>query len=249
MNRYRKAWDKKAQQHFVKPADYDEVVKAIGVYGGVEKFRELGRRDVEEAVRRLLEKGFGVGGQRALDLGCGIGRTAGLFAECFGEVYGCDISPMMIGEAKELWISTPNIHFDVCSGLDLSIYPDEFFDFVYSNGMFEHLRKATELAYIREIARVLKVRGWFALEFNSRRWLPSRFPVVHRSIYNFLLETGILGKAIAPLYLRSGWAGDLLGFLPSRGFLLKAFSASRLNVTDFVGEDAGIMWFYGERLE
>ena len=248
MDRHRRAWDKKAQQHFVNPADHDEVVKAIGFFGGIEGFRESGRRDVEEVVRRLSENDFDAGGKRALDLGCGIGRTAGPFAEFFGEVHGCDISPVMISKAEGLWAGIPNLHFDLVSGEDLGPYRAESFDFAYSNGVFEHLRRPVMLAVIKEISRVLRVGGRFALEFNSPRWVPTKLPVVHRSIYNLLLDTRIMDKIISPIYLRSRGVGDYLGLLPSPKFLRKVFSASHLQVDEISGEDSGIFWLYGQRV-
>lgn len=245
MNNRKRSWDKRGETFLRQGWDLDRVAQVIGCRN-YEDFQESGRRDAEAVVKRLSEREDSTR-QKLLDIGCGLGRTAGLFAEFYGEVHGCDISPVIISKAQEMWAGISNLHFDLVGGEDLSLYPAESFDFAYSNGVFEHLRRSVILAYIKEISRVLKVGGRFALEFNSPRWVPAKFPVVHRSIYNLLLETGILEK-LSPLYMRSPGAGDLLGLLPSRKFLLKAFSASHLQEDEISGEDSGIFWLYGRRV-
>lgn len=96
---------------------------------------------------------------RALDSGCGGGRyTLALKHLGFAEIIGLDYSKEGIAFAKEK-IKNSNIKgvsFQCGTALDLP-FPDESFDFVFSNGVLHH---TTDMAKgIRELLRVLKSEG------------------------------------------------------------------------------------------
>lgn len=106
--------------------------------------------------------------RRALDLGCGLGRTAVHLARHFEVVDAVDISAGMIERAREL--SPPgNVRFGVVSGEDLEAFEDGRFDLVVSFLVFQHIPRIGPIAtYLREIARVLQPRGKAVLHFDSR---------------------------------------------------------------------------------
>src|SRR5215212_5081622 len=62
-------------------------------------FRQTGRDDVEEILReaRPYLNGF----DRAIEIGCGVGRLTLPMAEHFGEVIGVDIAPSMLRKLSE----------------------------------------------------------------------------------------------------------------------------------------------------
>lgn len=131
-----------------------------------EKEKQYGRWDPEEffasgrvEIDRLMAScGFQAGDNgRALDFGCGVGRLSRTLRLYFGEVYGVDISAEMVELARRF---TPSCTFLVNQTDRLAAFPDDFFDFIYSNIVLQH-QPSKELArgYIREFVRVLKPTG------------------------------------------------------------------------------------------
>jgi ubiquinone/menaquinone biosynthesis C-methylase UbiE len=108
------------------------------------------------------------GRDAALEIGCGPGRLMRPLAEHFREIYGVDVSDEMIKLAKERLRNTPNAHPQVTSGSDLSQFPDEKFDFVYSYAVFQHIpSRDVVLNYLREARRVLKPGGVLRCQMNG----------------------------------------------------------------------------------
>jgi len=103
-----------------------------------------------------------------LEIGCGIGRQTRGFSKMFAEVYGIDISGVMISKAKELNGHLKNVKMMKTNGLDLSDFPDNYFDFVYSYGTFQHISDYRVISsYIQEIQRVLKAGGLFKIHIAA----------------------------------------------------------------------------------
>lgn len=90
-----------------------------------------------------------------LDLGCGIGRVEKFLAPHCKEIHGVDVSGKMIKLARKR-IKHRNVYFHKNNGRDLSIFPDETFDFVFSEAVFQHVEKEDACFYLMEIHRVLK---------------------------------------------------------------------------------------------
>jgi len=104
---------------------------------------------------------------RALDIGCGSGSTGLFLKQFFSEIYGTDISPYLVGGAKEL------IKF---SKVDLNFerlpYPDGNFDVVTAFQVVEHLENPFFI--MREAHRVLRPGGFFMLS------IPNPFQITYR---------------------------------------------------------------------
>ena len=108
------------------------------------------------------------GRDAALEIGCGPGRLMRPLAQHFREIYGVDVSDEMIRLAKERLRNTPNAHPQVTSGSDLSQFPDEKFDFVYSYAVFQHIpSREVVLNYLSEARRVLKPGGILRCQMNG----------------------------------------------------------------------------------
>ena len=106
--------------------------------------------------------------RRALEIGCGPGRLLKPMSRHFGEIHGIDVSDEMVARAKVNLRDVPNAHPQAASGSDLSMFPDEHFDFVYSYAVFQHIPSAEVVfSYLRETVRVLKPGGLAHLQING----------------------------------------------------------------------------------
>ena len=109
---------------------------------------------------------------RALEIGCGPGRLRRPLSRHFAEIHGVDVSDEMIRLAERKLVNVPNAMPRVTEGTDLAIYPDEFFDFVYSFAVFQHIpRRDPVFSYLTESRRVLKPGGILRFQVNG---LPER---------------------------------------------------------------------------
>jgi len=140
-----------------------------------EHFYSLGKADVEAHVLNVL-KYFKKDPKkmRVLEIGCGAGRLVKHMAQIFGEVYGVDISEEMIRRAKEYCKNEDNVFLYVNSGKDLSMFPDEFFDFIFSYITFQHIpEKWIIVNYVKEAHRILRKGGIF--KFQVQRYLGEEY--------------------------------------------------------------------------
>src|ERR1039457_5860340 len=104
----------------------------------------------------------------ALEIGCGPGRLMRAPSRHFQEIHGVDVSDTMIALARERLRRTPNAFPRHSSGSDLSLFPSEKFDFVYSYAVFQHIpSREVVFHYLREARRVLKPRGILRSQING----------------------------------------------------------------------------------
>ena len=112
-------------------------------------------------------------GKDALDFGCGIGRNT-LFMEELGlNTYGIDISENAILEAKKRRdVKKMYSWFRTYDG-NIIPFADNFFDFVISHGVLDHILMSKAKEMMKEIHRVLSPNGLLEIEIHSIR--DSRF--------------------------------------------------------------------------
>jgi ubiquinone/menaquinone biosynthesis C-methylase UbiE len=91
-----------------------------------------------------------------LDVGCGIGRIEKSLAEYCAEIHGVDVSKRMVKLARKRLKGFGNVYIHKNNGRDLSSFPNEKFDFVFSVLVLQHLEKEDAVFYLYEIHRVLK---------------------------------------------------------------------------------------------
>jgi len=124
---------------------------------------EIGERlKYVETHRPLLSK------HRALDFGCGVGRLTQALAGHFEEVHGVDISPSMIAHAKSYNRFGDRCKYTLNEKLDLRMFDDGTFDFIYSNITLQHMPPRYSRRYIAEFLRVLAPGGALLFQLTSR---------------------------------------------------------------------------------
>jgi SAM-dependent methyltransferase len=153
-------------------------------------------RDLESQLPRLR------GNSAALEIGCGPGRLMRPMSRHFAEIHGVDVSDEMVRLARERLRHTPNARVYHGSGSDLALFPDDYFDFVYSYAVFQHVpSREVVLRYLREAHRVLRPGGVLRCQLNG---LPA-----HAHAYDTWS-----GVRVAP--------GEIAHFAREQGFLLMA---------------------------
>lgn len=181
LNTMRREWDERAKEnarHYVATAQEKWTN---------EEFFGSGRDAVEEIVLSEIAAicaGRDPVGMRILEIGCGAGRMTKRLSEVFGKVNAVDISGQMIAQARSALGDCPNVGFHVNNGADLSMFPDEHFDFVISAIVFQHIpKRAIVENYISEAWRVLKrnsifkfqVQGYPVTEDEADTWVGAGF--------------------------------------------------------------------------
>lgn len=154
-----------------------------------------GNRNVTGRIRaigRLVD----LSGDRLLDIGCGTGEYTTVLAKDFNEVAGIDIEPerLAVFEANK----PSNVTVSAMSANTLN-YDDHTFDVVTMIEVLEHL--SDPVAALREVRRVLKPGGVFALTTPNRRWpLEQHGVLVGDKRYRSLTMPGLVW--VKPLHRR-----------------------------------------------
>lgn len=94
---------------------------------------------------------------KILDLGCGSGRDAKIFADKGFNIVGIDLSREMIASAKK---KVKNAEFEVMNILRLK-FKENIFDGVWANASLLHIPKKDIAKVIKAIYRSLKENGIF----------------------------------------------------------------------------------------
>ena len=93
----------------------------------------------------------------ALDIACGTGRVIEILSDASVEVHGCDISPLLVGKARERGILESRL--TVCDATTLP-YADDTFDFAYSIGSLEHFTEEGISKFLAESHRATRVAAF-----------------------------------------------------------------------------------------
>lgn len=135
---------------------------------------------------------------KVLDIACGPGKTMELISRFSNlDVYGCDISDLLIGKAIERGISKD--HLTVCDATNTS-YGDDFFNNAYSIGSLEHFTEDGIVQMLSECKRIVngtsfhmvpvsrsdKNEGWIkcfqSFHNNSVEWWLGKYTSVYEHV-------------------------------------------------------------------
>lgn len=121
-------------------------------------------RSLEQELKRLPVEARG----RALEIGCGPGRLMRPISRHFSEIHGVDVSDEMIRLAREKLRGVGHAVVHHTEGADLALFPAEYFDFVYSYAVFQHIpSREVVFSYLRDSVRVLRPGGLMRCQLNG----------------------------------------------------------------------------------
>jgi len=128
-------------------------------------FAELKLRD--QAILTLGD----IEGKKVLDVGCGWGLYAIVFARLGAVVYGQDLNEDSIARGKKLMSAIGvNVTFKLGDARSL-LFDDNSIDVVFSGDFFEHISNEDKVLVIREVYRVLKPGGLFTIKTPNLTYL------------------------------------------------------------------------------
>ena len=134
-----------------------------------EDFFAAGRKEIEAVFRHVAAIGLCIDKSLpALDFGCGVGRLTRALSEYFPECCGVDISPTMINVARELNRDHPRCHFLLNEGVRLIGLLNNYYGFIYTSLVLQHIAQPYSYQYIGELVRVLKPGGVMILQVPER---------------------------------------------------------------------------------
>ncbi len=133
------------------------------------EFFATGRKEIEAVLAYAAGIGICIDQTSpALDFGCGVGRLTHALARYFPECVGVDISPAMIKQARELCRDLPHCRFLLNEDIQLKNLPDDYFGFIYSSLVLQHIAEPCSHQYVAELGRVLKPGGTLIFQVPER---------------------------------------------------------------------------------
>lgn len=134
-----------------------------------EDFFATGRNEIEAVLSYVARIGVCIDRTLpALDFGCGVGRLTRALTEYFPECCGVDISPTMINLAREFNRDFFHCHFLLNEDAQLKSLPDNYFGFIYTSLVLQHIGGPCSHEYIAELVRVLKPGGVLIFQVPER---------------------------------------------------------------------------------
>jgi SAM-dependent methyltransferase len=134
-----------------------------------EEFFATGRKEIEAVLGYAARIGIYIDTTApALDFGCGVGRLTRALGKYFTECVGVDISPAMIALARELNCNLPNCRFQLNECIQLKSLQDNYFGFIYTSLVLQHIAGPCSYEYIAELIRVLKPGGILIFQVPER---------------------------------------------------------------------------------
>jgi ubiquinone/menaquinone biosynthesis C-methylase UbiE len=123
------------------------------------EFFLTGEQEVGKLMSSIDALPFRLGSGRALDFGCGVGRLTQPLARHFDKVYGVDIAPTMLEHARRYNRFPERCEYVLNAGDHLRVFPDAYFDLIFSILTLQHMEPRFIRRYLREFVRVLAPGG------------------------------------------------------------------------------------------
>ncbi len=129
---------------------------------------------------------------RVLDVGCGAGAWAEVFAQRYEAIIGIERSPLMVEAAKERVSRLPNV--EIFEGDGRKDLPESSFDLIFLGGLCMYLKGADVVALLHSLKRRLNEGGSIILRESTVQQGMSlaqgEYQAVYRSVslYHRLFE-------------------------------------------------------------
>lgn len=118
------------------------------------EFFATGVGEIQELFDGFKRNHIEIHNGKALDFGCGIGRLTQALGASFDHVTGVDIASSMITNAQAINRLGERCTYVLNEASNLSVFPDDEFDLVYSVQVLQHMHPELAEHYIAEFIRV-----------------------------------------------------------------------------------------------
>lgn len=183
------------------PPDHLQVRQVGSVWG--DRFYPAGREMFDQINRVFVAAGKPLtAARRVLDFGCGCGRVLRSFGEINhrGEIWGCDIDGESIAWNQDNLAELGTFYTNPTE--PPTTFADGFFDAIYSVSVFTHLPEDLQLAWVRELHRILEPDGLLVPSFHGEHYW-QRDPGVAAEVTRrgFAYRTGEVTDGLPDFYM------------------------------------------------
>jgi len=205
------------------------------------EFFETGKSEVDDIIAKSKKLGFPKNFHYALDFGCGVGRLAKALSNYFDVCYGVDISENMIKLANQYNQNNSKCKFVVNSDNELSMFTDNFFDFIYTNIVLQHIPDKDSIkSYIIEFIRILNENGILIFQLPNYISLKYRLQP-RRRLYSILKHLGFSKRF---LYYELKLTPIIMNFIPENEIVdfLRKMNVKLLNTESNSFHNNKVLW-------
>ena len=141
----------------------------------IDEFFQTGVKEIDAVMKYIDSLGVSIQRRRALDFGCGVGRLTQPLCQYFNEVYGSSETAAARHRNRCPIQHGDKCHYYLNETDDLKLFPNNYFDFIYTNITLQHMKPNISKNYIKEFLRILCPNGLLIFQ------LPSQLRVINLS--------------------------------------------------------------------
>jgi SAM-dependent methyltransferase len=203
----------------------------------MERFFEVGQRIVADALDDA--PALPTQHERAVEIGCGLGRICRALAQRFDHVVGVDISSEMVRKAREL-VPDPAVEFLVTDGATIPGVADGSVDLVLTFTVFQHIPDVGVIEnYVAEAGRKLRPGGVFVFQWNNT-------PGVLRWRFRRLVLSALQRTRLRPERFNRN-AAQFLGSVVPLDRMRRALDRAGMDLVETRGEGTLFCWAWARR--